>query len=496
MAKDMEVEQVVEADLMKKVEVEQVVKADLMKNEDFSPELLKIYYEKFFPFLQMFRWLSYRNDPKSASPGVQKDFFQRREFTFVLQGDIFCRYQCFKDMEEYRAKVLERQPIRMEIGAVFSHAPSKHKVVSKDAYKPLERELVFDIDMDDYDDIRSCCTGSKLCLKCWAFMKVAIYVLKRALEEDFGFEHILFVYSGRRGVHCWVCDSVARKLSNEQRSAVAEYLTLVASGAGKCRAELKMNGCEELHPSIEAAHAICEYWFEAADGILASQDILKQGDHLQKIIEPFASDEKEKINKWMSDEPEITSPDLWKKIKNMITTRDPEGWSKKRRIEGKIGVKDVTIQYTYPRLDVNVSKQMNHLLKSPFVVHPKTGRVCVPIDPENVNVFDPAQVPTIGKLVEELQRYGDIQQSSLKPYLHYFETKFLQKLEKTAMEELRERVQASQGVIPDFWWNLCSSQLRGPMRRGIGLWGLYVELGQTQLRLEDFQLTDLRCKRI
>ena len=32
------------------------------------------------------RWLSYRNDPKSASQGVQKDFFQRREFTFVLQG--------------------------------------------------------------------------------------------------------------------------------------------------------------------------------------------------------------------------------------------------------------------------------------------------------------------------------------------------------------------------------------------------------------------------
>ena len=26
-----------------------------MKNEDFSPELLKIYYERLFPFLQMFR---------------------------------------------------------------------------------------------------------------------------------------------------------------------------------------------------------------------------------------------------------------------------------------------------------------------------------------------------------------------------------------------------------------------------------------------------------
>eukprot|EP00429_Kryptoperidinium_foliaceum_P064961 CAMPEP_0176064696 /NCGR_PEP_ID=MMETSP0120_2-20121206/32271_1 /TAXON_ID=160619 /ORGANISM="Kryptoperidinium foliaceum, Strain CCMP 1326" /LENGTH=501 /DNA_ID=CAMNT_0017398275 /DNA_START=42 /DNA_END=1545 /DNA_ORIENTATION=- len=408
-----------------------------MRSEDFSPELLRVYYDRLFPYQQMFRWLSYRHDPKSTSPGVQKDFFLRREFTFVLQGDIFCRYLCFRDAEEWKNQIRARQPIRMEIGAVFTHPPKNHNTVIKEAYKPLERELVFDIDMDDYDEIRTCCTGAKLCEKCWTFMKAAVKTLRRALTEDFGFKQFFFVYSGRRGMHCWVCDKAARMLSNEHRAAVADYLTLVAGGVNKARAELRLQGCEELHPSIAAAHRICEHYFkDDANGVLQGQDILRKGPHLANILDPMTKTEQDTISKFIKDYPNATSRDIWIQLERLRDERERTAQTFKQKVDAKTFLKDVVIQFTYPRLDVNVSKQMNHLLKAPFVVHPKTGRVCVPIDPAKVDEFDPAKVPTIGRLVDELNAGADARSTSLRAYTHFWEENFLQPLEKEAAEDL------------------------------------------------------------
>jgi len=409
-----------------------------MKNEVYNRELLRIYYDRLFPFHQMFRWLSYKNDPKSSSKAVEKDFFLRREFTLVLEGDIYCRYTCFKDVEEYRAQVISRMPVRMEIGAVYTHPPKNHNTVIKEAYKPVERELVFDIDMDDYDDIRTCCTGAKLCTKCWTFMKAAIKTIDRAMREDFGFKHLVFVYSGRRGVHCWVCDKSARRLSNEQRAAVADYMTVVAGGAGRSKAEFNFRGADELHPSLEKACEICQPYFrDDPNGVLLGQDILRSGPHLDRILDMFPASERTTVESYIQGHPEASSRDIWMQLEKIQEERikNPSG-SFKEKQQAKVIMKEIMLQYSYPRLDINVSKQMNHLLKSPFVVHPKTGRVCVPIDIATVDSFNPLEVPTVGRLVEELNRTGDPKQTSLKDYTHYFDYSFLQPLEADCAQEM------------------------------------------------------------
>eukprot|EP00746_Dinoflagellata_sp_MGD_P001192 gnl/MRDRNA2_/MRDRNA2_102216_c0_seq1.p1 gnl/MRDRNA2_/MRDRNA2_102216_c0~~gnl/MRDRNA2_/MRDRNA2_102216_c0_seq1.p1 ORF type:complete len:464 (+),score=83.72 gnl/MRDRNA2_/MRDRNA2_102216_c0_seq1:76-1467(+) len=403
-----------------------------MALEHYSPELLRIYYDKLFPFHQMFRWLSYGNHPKGQSKSMERDFFHRREFTFVLEGDVYCRYQCFRDHTEWKQKVMDQRPVRMEIGAVYTHCPKNHNTISKDAYYPLQRELVFDIDMDDYDDIRHCCSGANVCKRCWSFLTCAIKTLNRALREDFGFQHLVFVYSGRRGVHCWIGDAVARSLTNEQRGALAEYLNLV-KGGGRCKTDISMSGCDHVHPSIRKAYKICLPFFEQT---VVDQNLFKQGPHLDQILEALTKEESETIRTYIEKNPSANSMDIWKQIQRFDVVRsNGEARSAEQHAKKNL-VKEIVLQHSYPRLDINVSKQMNHLLKAPFVIHPKTGRVCVPIDPETAQHFDPAKVPTLGQLVEDLNaNNGDVKETALKQYTHFFEHKFLQPLEASNAKE-------------------------------------------------------------
>jgi DNA primase small subunit len=361
----------------------------------------------------------------------QNDFLFRREFSFTLPGDIYCRYQSFKSAEELKAALESSLPDKIDIGAVFNIAPKHYKdynVIGPagtnsggSSFKPMERELVFDIDMDEYDDVRTCCKGAQVCQKCWTFIAAAVRCINETLRKDFGFKHIMFVFSGRRGVHCWVCDEAARKLPNEQRSALAEYMQLVAGPKGasmRATSSLRRRGMNQF-PLVKRSVDIClEYFEKPVIGILEGQNVFKcdkdateaslesTNPNLLKVVKSLPDDSF--IRQDLPSFFRLASKDpkaAWKRVVDDIST------AKSKRKNPPVGTEDIVIEFTYPRLDINVSKQMNHLLKAPFCVHPKTGRVCVPIlDPEQPELFEPNKAPLLADVVKgdrEIQKYLD-----------------------------------------------------------------------------------------
>ena len=136
---------------------EEVVAPKKVITQAFSAELLSLYYSRLFPYDEMYRWLSYGNNltDKSATGTTvgNPEYFYHREISFTLEDDIYIRYLNFRNASEFRKEITKKQPHKIDIGAVYSHPPSMHTMYTGNMFKPLERELVFDIDLTDYDDV-------------------------------------------------------------------------------------------------------------------------------------------------------------------------------------------------------------------------------------------------------------------------------------------------------------------------------------------------------
>lgn len=162
--------------------------------------------------------------------------------------------------------------------------------------------------------------------------------------------------------------------------------------------------------------------------ILRDQDPWETDEKFDRLLQLLPDKTlNDALRKKWSSAPGRASTAKWADIDALAKTT--KGLNPTALLEAK---QDIVLEYTYPRLDIEVSKHLNHLLKSPFVVHPGTGRVCVPINTKDLEEFDPLGVPTVTELLKEIDEWAasdgendgksiqDWEKTSLKPHVEYF----------------------------------------------------------------------------
>jgi DNA primase small subunit len=165
--------------------------------------------------------------------------------------------------------------------------------------------------------------------------------------------------------------------------------------------------------------------------ILRDQDPWETDEKFERLLQLLPDKTlNEALRKKWSSAPGRVSTAKWADIDALAKTGASKGLDSKALLDAK---QDIVLEYTYPRLDIGVSKHLNHLLKSPFVVHPGTGRVCVPINPKKAEDFDPLGVPTVTELLAEIDHWTapeegekdgksipDWEKTRLKSYVEFF----------------------------------------------------------------------------
>jgi DNA primase small subunit len=184
----------------------------------------------------------------------------------------------------------------------------------------------------------------------------------------------------------------------------------IAANTNWCRRSLRI--LKDDFPSVLADQ---DPWASSPDALLALLPDAQLNNALQ--------------SKWESA-PGRSSQNKWSDIDALASSGASSTLDPKTLLDAK---QDIVLEYTYPRLDAEVSKKLNHLLKSPFCVHPKTGKVCVPIDARRAEEFDPFTVPTVLELLGDIDAWHaehkgdesgakipDWEKTKLKPYVDYF----------------------------------------------------------------------------
>ena len=314
-----------------------------------------------------------------------ENLLHKREICIESIEAFYIRWQSVCDSSSLRKLFKDKNVEKVHTGAIFSNEPRYKKRNLE--MTPLQRELVFDIDVNDVEVLGIDANDIEACDRAWPVVAFQMKIVKHILKEHFAFQNFLLVYSGRRGAHLSVYDARACELTDEARASIVGFLQpSEVDGKMNYGRLMEYSGFGPLFQSH-----ILPFWKNfclkpARDGGMGVLDsIIDQETFMGLFGNEFA-------NKTVTLTG-LSGVKAWDKLTEFAnTSKYPDStWR---------SLKSAVLHYLWPRLDANVTKLRNHLNKAVFSVHPKTARICAPITGDPMK-FKPENCPKYTDLVSE-----------------------------------------------------------------------------------------------
>ncbi|UJG41984.1 MAG: DNA primase catalytic subunit PriS [Candidatus Heimdallarchaeum aukensis] len=319
-------------------------------------------------------------DIDSIMPYIGLSDFRNREFGFVIEEsnrERFIRNISFGTSTTLKEYMVSNNVKHAYIGAVYDKPPSNRNPIGK--IKWVRRELIFDLDIDEYDEVRTCgCKGDEYCIDCWSLIQDAVIFIEKTMREDFGMQQIKWIYSGRRGVHGWILDRETQFYDQQVRIAILNYLTFVqgkSSGEKVDRIDTLPTEAKPLRNRIYSligrsylSHVSPEELYE----ISKETDAKMTKKSLETIIKRVK----------MSKEFDF----------NSYSRIMPPNNNFRERLSQEM------IYRRFPRIDRKVTMDTRRVSRMPYSIHGKTGKIAVEID--DILKFDPFNSPSVWEYVK------------------------------------------------------------------------------------------------
>lgn len=369
-----------------------------------------------YPFKEMLSMMTNNN---------KSDISQRSIMIEINgNGNTFFKRNFEKNDKTIKNLLMKEAPSSIHMGKLLTNMTfheldnntTNINIIKQPVFITIEKEFVFDIDSSDYDidqnkpddtkllckaygnlqqnnnieSLRVCpCKFKKTaCSLCWYLMGAASIVIRYFMINLFDVKNILWVYSGNRGIHCWVREPMLMESDENIRKCVMEMMI--------------MNSDENIFNNLTNQKDFFDKLFTSELYPYFKKMIIKN-KILLKLIEPlifiFISNYYKLIEQPLKDN--------WNEIDNKISLLNDndkinelnltkfinfEKFSKNIKWEfnkNKLPEPYIFIVFRllYPIFDSNVTTQMDHLLKLPFSIHKSTRRLSYPIN------FD--EIPTL-----------------------------------------------------------------------------------------------------